>query len=316
MKRLGLKTDGNWYKGNLHLHSTNSDGRKSPTETAKVYADHGYQFVSFTEHEYYTDNQELNRENFLILPGVEFSCEKTEPLRIYHLLGIGQHGAGEEATRENGFCHQQHFPVKKWEGLASVQSIIDEALAANNLVIFNHPNWSRMELSDFVDLEGFCAMEIYNYSGDVDSRTGLSIDYWDSLLRRGRKVWGVATDDAHFGQDDYCGGWVMVNAGELTIEAITVALKEGNFYSSSGPEIYEFYVEDGLAKIACSEVREIHFITYETFGHSIVARGDETFCRGEMKLCGEEKYVRAEVVDHKGRVAWSNPIFLRDPITL
>ena len=101
MKRLGLKTDGNWYKGNLHLHSTNSDGRKSPAETAKVYADHGYQFVSFTEHEYYTDNQELNRENFLILPGVEFSCEKPEPLGFITYWGsdsMGQEKRPQERT--------------------------------------------------------------------------------------------------------------------------------------------------------------------------------------------------------------------------
>ena len=64
MKQFGLKTDGNWYKGNLHLHSTNSDGRKSPEEVAKIYEEHGYQFVAFTEHEHYTHNQELDHENF------------------------------------------------------------------------------------------------------------------------------------------------------------------------------------------------------------------------------------------------------------
>lgn len=316
MKQFGLKADGNWYKGNLHLHSTNSDGRKSPEEVAKIYEEHGYQFVAFTEHEHYTYNKALCHENFLILPGVEFACDKPDPLRIYHLLGIGQHAAGEEASGENGFYHHQRFPVKKWEGLSTIQSTIDETLAANNLSVFNHPNWSRMELSDFLDLEGFFAMEIYNYGCEAESRTGISIDYWDSLLRRGRKVWGIATDDAHFAIDDYCGGWVVVNAKELTIEAITAALKEGNFYSSNGPEIYSFFVEDGVAKIDCSQAREIHFVTYETFGYSMIAKGSETFTHGEMKLCGKEKYVRAEVIDHNGKTAWSNPIFLQENITL
>ena len=64
MKKMGLHTEGNWYKGNLHLHSTNSDGRKTPEETAKVYQDHGYHFIAFTEHEHYTWDSELNRDGF------------------------------------------------------------------------------------------------------------------------------------------------------------------------------------------------------------------------------------------------------------
>ena len=51
MKKMGLHTEGNWYKGNLHTHSTNSDGRKTPEEIVQIYKDHGYQFLAFTEHE-------------------------------------------------------------------------------------------------------------------------------------------------------------------------------------------------------------------------------------------------------------------------
>lgn len=312
MKKMGLHTEGNWYKGNLHLHSTNSDGRKTPEETAKVYQDHGYHFIAFTEHEHYIWDSELNRDGFLILPGVEFACDNPEPWRIYHLLGIGRHGAGKAPTAENGYYDGQRFPTKEWKGLGTIQSTLDEIRAANNLAVFNHPNWSRLELSDFVDLQGFFAMEIFNYGCERESRTGLSIDYWDSLLRRGRKIWGVATDDAHFAIPDFCGGWVMVNAPELTIEAITDALEEGNFYSSSGPEITRYDVEDGVVRLDCSDAREIHFVTYESFGRSFFAEEGGSLRHGEFQLSGRELYVRAEVVDHSGRTAWTNPIFLKD----
>ena len=314
MAKRGLRTDGNWYKGNLHLHSTNSDGRKTPEEIVQIYRDHGYQFVSFTEHEHYTHNSGLSTEDFLVIPGVEFACDQPEPWRIYHLLGIGRHAAGKEASAENGFTDGQRFAMKKWDGLETIQSTAEEIHAANNLAVFNHPIWSRLELSDFVDLQGFFAMEIYNYGCEVDNRTGLSIDYWDSLLRRGRKVWGIATDDSHFIIKDYCGGWVMVNAPELTIEAITDALESGNFYSSCGPEIYDFSVEDGVARIGCSDVREIHFVTYESFGHSIFAEEGLSLRSGEFHLSGQELYVRVEIVDHSGRTAWSNPIFLKETV--
>ena len=102
MKKTGLCTEGNWYKGNLHLHSTNSDGVRTPEEVAKVYREHGYDFISFTEHEHYTYNQELDSEHFLIIPGTELSCEKPEPFRIYHMLGLGQDKAMDREWAKNG----------------------------------------------------------------------------------------------------------------------------------------------------------------------------------------------------------------------
>ena len=307
MKKMGLHTEGNWYKGNLHTHSTNSDGRKTPEEIVQIYKDHGYQFLAFTEHELYTHNRALSDKDFLILPGVELSCCNPDPWRIYHMLGIGRRAAGDGPSTENGFSDGQRFPVRKWEDLGSAQAVLDEIRQADNLAVFNHPIWSRLELTDFIDLNGYFAMEIYNYGCAVESHT-----YWDSLLRRGRKIWGVADDDAHFALEDYCGGWVMVNAPALTIEAVTGALLEGNFYSSSGPEIYRFEAEDGVVNVDCSDAREIHFVTYESFGSSLFARSGESLHHGEFRLSGEELYVRAEIIDHSGRTAWSNPIFLKE----
>ena len=102
MKKTGLHTEGNWYKGNLHTHSTNSDGRKTPEEIVRIYREHGYQFLAFTEHELYTHNRELSNEDFLILPGMEISCNNPDPWRIYHILGIGRHAAGDELS--SGRC--------------------------------------------------------------------------------------------------------------------------------------------------------------------------------------------------------------------
>ena len=39
-----------WYKGNLHTHTTRSDGRKSPEEVMALYRDHGYDFLALTDH--------------------------------------------------------------------------------------------------------------------------------------------------------------------------------------------------------------------------------------------------------------------------
>jgi len=38
-----------WYKGNLHTHTTNSDGDTDPDGVIAWYVDHGYNFLSITQ---------------------------------------------------------------------------------------------------------------------------------------------------------------------------------------------------------------------------------------------------------------------------
>ena len=39
-----------WYKGNLHTHTTRSDGRKTPEDTIALYRQNGYDFLAMTDH--------------------------------------------------------------------------------------------------------------------------------------------------------------------------------------------------------------------------------------------------------------------------
>lgn len=54
----GFSEHGNWYKGNLHSHTVNSDGMLTPEESVKMFREHGYQFLCFSEHDLYTDYRE------------------------------------------------------------------------------------------------------------------------------------------------------------------------------------------------------------------------------------------------------------------
>lgn len=303
-----FKNDGHWYKGNMHLHSTNSDGVLSPKEVAKLYKERGWNFLIFTDHRFYTHNVELNDDNFLIIPGVELDTTNPSPYRVYHILGIGKEECGN-----GNFELGQRFETPQWEDMKTPQMLIDKLVDNNNLAIFCHPIWSRLELSDFIDLKNYFALEIYNYGCEVESHTGQSVNYWDSLLRRGRKIWAVATDDAHHHIKDQCGGWVMVKCQDLTHQSIINALIEGSFYSSSGPEIYEFKITNGEAFVACSPVKQIHFVTYESIGMSSFFAGKNGFISSaNYKLHGNETFVRVECIDEAGNTAWSNPIFLSD----
>jgi hypothetical protein len=99
----------------------------------------------------------------------------------------------------------------------------------------------------------------------------------------------------------------MVNA-EKNVSSILEALKDGEFYATCGPEIYDFYIENGYVHISCSPCSKIILKNFSC-PHRVI-RG-ENMTGGQIKLrdlCTD--YIRAEVVDAQGRRAWTNPIFL------
>ena len=154
-------------------------------------------------------------------------------------------------------------------------------------------------------------MEIWN-SGcaiecNMDTDNGM---YWDELLGQGQLIYAVATDDGH-PMYQHCKGWVMVNA-ENNVKSILSALKKGEFYSSCGPEIYDFYVEDGKVHIECSPVCKVRL---HSDGHATKMKvaGDERITTAEINLDKfPYNYVRVSVVDEDGKMAWTNPIFFTD----
>mgnify|MGYP001193246418 FL=1 len=71
MKKTTFFPEGNFYKGNIHSHTTRSDGRLSPEAAISEYRDRGYHFLILTEHNRYTDLKGYDSDNFILLPGME-----------------------------------------------------------------------------------------------------------------------------------------------------------------------------------------------------------------------------------------------------
>ncbi len=290
-----------WYRGNLHTHSTVSDGRLSPEAVVELYRNRGWDFLAFTEHGCMTRFTELSTPEFLVLPGVETHADIDKPVRCHHAVGINADAEGAP--------HLQALANAVSRNGAGAQEMIDNLRQQNYFPIYCHPEWSRVEWDDIRDVNGYAAMEIFNYGSYVEDNTGHSLSHWDSALRSGRRVWGVATDDSHQRKHDHCGGWIMVNAPELTASAIIAALEQGRFYSSSGPEITSLTYADGVVEVRCSPVKAIHFVTYEDRGGAVRAQPDEQLSEASFTLSGSETYLRVECVAADGTTAWSNPIF-------
>ena len=299
-RQAAFEKQGTFLKGNLHCHTTLSDGTGTPASAIRQYANAGYDFLAITDHRRYNSVNYAPETGLLILPGMEadrFLEGKGMP--VVHVVALGPETG-------NGYTDGQTVEYPRGGTAEACQDIIDDVHAANNLAILAHPMWSGNTVESVQALQGFELMEIWNSGSAILWGVDSNTYHWDVLLSQGRKVFGVASDDSHSLQENGF-GFVRVKA-EKTVPAILSALKNGEFYASCGPEIYDFYIEDGQVCINCSPVSQIMLRNFSC-PHRLI-RG-ENLTGGQFKLrdlCTD--YIRAEIVDAQGRRAWTNPIFL------
>jgi len=303
IKRAAFTHEGKWFKGNIHAHTTVSDGTVAPEKQAEDYRAMGYHFLSLTDHNVMLTHAELSKEDFLMLPGWERDIPYGTT-KCIHLVGLFPPDTPDNASekRERGNPDTM-----------SMQNLINEMKNDNPFVVIAHPVWSRMEPEEVRALHGFDAIEVFNTGTECLCHAGRADIYWDMLLREGKCVYAIACDDTHgkTAKSDRFGGFIMVSCKSLTKEALLAALKNGNFYASCGPELHDVYVEDGIVHVRCSPCSEIHVITYPPRGKAHYAEG-ELLTELTYPLKGGERYVRVECVDANGRTAWSNAIFLHE----
>ncbi len=193
-------------------------------------------------------------------------------------------------------------------GQESGAEVAARAVAAGAFVAIAHPQWSGLTLADARGIAAAHAVEIYNHgcATGCDRPDGFAIA--DHLLSEGRKLSLIATDDAHFSEPDHFGGWVMVKALENTPDALLAALKQGDFYSTQGPELRDVRIEGDVVVVESSAVASVVAIGWGTgakgvHGHSMT--------RTEVPLArlNNSPWVRVAVIDAAGKRAWSNPIW-------
>ena len=167
-------------------------------------------------------------------------------------------------------------------------------------------------------MEGASLLEVFNGHPAVNlfgapgkpSYEGI----WDGVLSAGRVIFGVATDDSHNYHDfapwlsNPGRGWVMVQADELTQEAIVDGLASGRFYASTGVTLTR--LECSAESIVLEIDHEHDFIyTIRFTGKDGVVLAESTGPAAEYRADGHEEYVRATVISSSGPRAWTQPVF-------
>lgn len=272
---------GRWFRGNLHSHTNNSDGKFSLDELVRNYESLGYDFLIITDHDKLTLIEGVNSD-MLILPGCEVSTDKG------HVVAVNL----KEPIEPN---------------LPS-QEVIDAINAQGSIAILAHPNWGEnfchWRQEDLISLNNYAGIEVFNGNILRDSGNPLASDRWDMLLSRGHKCWCYGVDDTH-NELDLANGWTMVLADELSSEAIVNALREGRCYASSRVFFEAIETDKDTIRIVARNADRIVFVGKH--GRWLKWVNDKF---ANYRVRGDEGYIRVEAFGPYGGMAWTQPFFV------
>jgi hypothetical protein len=284
---------GSWLRGNLHAHTTESDGSRSPERVIADYAARGYDFLAVSDHDTFVDPA-AHREatGMALVPAVEVSTAGP------HLLHVGARRAVDPDPDR--------------------QAVVDGIGSDGGFAVANHPNWgesfAHWPHEELERVEGYRGVEIYNGLIEQHPGAALATDRWDRLLSAGRRVWGFANDDAHRGWE-VGRAWNVVRAEERTPAAVLEALAAGRFYASTGVSIREITVGDAEIAVETADADCLRLVSDHGVVQQTVDGPSATFrVPGDLVHRRESghTYLRVECVGDAGEMAWTQPAFLTE----
>ncbi len=299
---------GRWLKGNTHTHTLESDGDSPPEVVASWYKNHGYNFLVLSDHNVWVDPARLAHladSSFLLIPGEELTTAfQRKPVHV-NALNIPRVLA----------------PITDGTLLGTVQKNVDAVRQVAGVPHINHPNFGWSLTPDVLArVRGDRLIEIFNghplvHNAGGGGSAGME-SAWDYMLTRGKRIYGIATDDAHHFQGEFAAdranpgrGWVAVRSPRLDARAVLSEMEAGRFYASTGVELDSVVVAGARVDVHIRPRRDFRFTT------EFIGRGGKVLKRtaanpARYQLAGGELYVRARVTDSGGFIAWVQPVFV------
>lgn len=298
-----------WYKGNTHTHTIESDGDSTPEEVTRWYKEHDYRFLVLSDHNVLVKIDGLSRdfavpERFLLVPGEEVTdAFAGKPL---HMNGLNLRTLVE--------------PRHGTSVADTLQRNIDAIRGADGVPHVNHPNFGwAITGAELAALERYRLLEIFNGHPMVNNLGGGDAPgmeaVWDRLLAAGKRVYGIAVDDAHYFKRPWDArapkpgqGWVVVRAPRLEPAALMASLEAGDFYASTGVELtaYEAGAGEIRLEVAPSGDTRYRVTLIDASGEVETVEGP----RARFSLTGRRTFARVVVRDSNGKSAWTQPVFL------
>jgi len=238
--------DGAWYKGDLHCHSTHSDGDSSVAEVIASAESLGLDFFVITDHDgsmtgsptqwYDPDYQS---DQLVLLYGVEWTT------------GLGH----ANVWASEPFDYEDLWLANRAQ---DARMAIDAAHEQDALFSVNHPSAFLCCPWEYEDYEGLDSIEVWNAMYRLPNFNFVSTGvFWDEHLLSGRRIPGLGGSDTHqlkgfeaiFLRHAEPTTWVF--AQEPSADALLAAIEAGRVsvsHEPAGPRI-DFVAdtdEDGI----------------------------------------------------------------------
>ena len=299
-----------WYKGNTHTHTTYSDGDSPPEVVVDWYAEHGYDFLFLTDHNAVVPDHHLTRlqrRGLSVYQGEEITMAAihVNALGVARTILPGEPGSNlAEPYTDAGKAER-------------VRWAIEQARLQHSVVTVNHPFFAELGEDDLLESGDFEALEVANghhREGHLVEAGRPSTDtLWDCLLTAGRRVVGVAADDAHHFQRwgprwaNPGRGWVRVAAESPRLTDCLEALRRGRFYASTGLELADYQADPGEIAVELADGDA----TIELVGGG--GRVLETAVGTTARFAARRSagpYMRVRARSEDGRQLWTQPLYL------
>lgn len=276
-------------------------------------------------------------ERFLILNGEEVTTKSRDTAHWINVInapepigGIASEGASFEAMNQT----------------AARAAEMERASASPILVSLNHPNYVWNATAE--DVAAASAIGVF----EIHTALNCTFSYgdevhpgaeriWDIVLAKrlsqpgARPVYGIATDDCHVyhrsdsvpaheqGSSMPCRAWVMVRAAALTPDALVEAMKNGDFYASTGVSLRSVEADGSGLRLQIEPEPGVEYTTRfigTCRGTGLVGTtlAEATGTEPSYQFAGDELYVRAAItssaphpnptVPGDAQKAWTQPV--------
>jgi hypothetical protein len=322
-----------WYRGDLHAHTTASDGDYPPSLVVGIGKAEGLDFVAITDHNTIGAFSEFGQtSDILVIPGMEITLDDGD-LNVF----------GIQAWRDwmEIVCVGQ--PRVSLTGSSLTTTELMQRIALEGLLIsMNHPCLQPWEWRDrATDLRYVHCLEIWNdpYWPDNVHANPQAVALWTAWLNAGHRVTAMGGSDYHYPPRPEEGKWgerlglpsTYVYAKELSVNAIITGLRRRRAYVSLGPRVsfqarhagrlYEIgddlgQVGDAIeftAVVSNSPVNARAQILQngQVVAETLIRSGQGNLELGILPGSARSDWYRLDVWDEKGaRLAITNPIFV------